>query len=385
MVEVRRLPRARRMAHFASLREAALHVIRVISVLEILQMAGDAGGLGEAVIVVDVAVDTRARRHRVRAGERESGLGVIEVRRRPGHRGVARLACLRESLLRVVRIIGVLKILQMAGDAGGLGQGVVIVDVAIGARTWRHSVGAREEESSECVIETCVQPVIGRVARLACSSKFSGNVVGVPGGLKNFLVATQASRGHGSELAERAVLVAIFAGQRRVRAGQREAVHVLIDLLHRNLPAADRVAGLASRPHLALVNVGVAVSAFVADVGKDHLGVAGSAGDAFVQAAQRIAGLIVIELGHGTDRLPAIDSVAVLAGQIQVAMRAPRVLRCLGRRAGNRRRQQQPPNHPLCDDTSNHDGPALDQNFRPTELSTKGQFGPRNAIVTPTE
>src|SRR6202521_1324747 len=120
MVEVRRLPRARRVAHFASLREAALHVIGVISVLEILQMASDAGSLGEVVVVVDVAVDTCARRHRVGARERESGLGVIEVRRRPGHRGVARLACLRESLLRVVRIIGVLKILQMAGDTGGL-------------------------------------------------------------------------------------------------------------------------------------------------------------------------------------------------------------------------------------------------------------------------
>ena len=143
MVEVRRLPRARRVAHFASLREAALHVIRVISVLEILQVARDARSLGEVVVVVEVAVDTCARRHGVGAGERESGLGVIEGRRRPGHRGVARLACLRESLLRVVRIIGVLKILQMAGDTGRLGQGVVIVDVAIGARTWRHSVGAR--------------------------------------------------------------------------------------------------------------------------------------------------------------------------------------------------------------------------------------------------
>jgi hypothetical protein len=380
MVELRRLPGAGRVAHFASLREAALHVIRVISVPEILQMARDARSLGQVVVVVDVAVDTRARRHGVSAGERESGLGVIEIRWRPGRRGVARLACLRESLLDVVRIIGVLKILQMAGDTGGLSQVVVIVDVAIGAHAWRHSVGARKEESSECVIEPCVQPVIGRVARLTCSGKFSGHVVGVLGVLKIFLVATQASRGHGIELADRAVLVAVVAGRRRVRAGQREAVHVLIDLLHRNFPAADGVAGLASRSHLAPVNVGVAVSAFVADVGEDHLGVAGSAGDACVHAAQRIASLLVIELGHGTDRLPAIDSVAVLARHIEVAVRAPRVLRCLGQRAENGRRQQQPPDHPLCD----HDGPSPGTEFRTEEPSTKGTAQTQKAIVSPT-
>src|ERR1700724_3093317 len=163
-------------------------VDRLLGVVVVLLVAGNARGLGKVVIVIDVAIGASARRHGVAAGERESGLGVIEVRRRPGRRGVARLACFGESLLRVVRVIGVLKILQMAGDAGGLGQVVVIVDMAIGARTGRHGVSASEEESSECVIEPCVQPVLGRVARFACSSKFSGHVVGVLGGLKIFLV-----------------------------------------------------------------------------------------------------------------------------------------------------------------------------------------------------
>src|SRR5260370_34514187 len=168
----------------------------------------------------------------------------------------------------VDRLLGVVVVLLVAGNARGLGKVVVIVDMAIGAGMWRHGVGGGEEESSECRIEPCVQPVIGRVARFACGSKFSGHVVGVFGGLKIFLVATKASRRHGIELAERAVLVAVFAGHRRVRAGEREAVHVLIDLLHRNLPAADRVAGLASRAHLTLVNVGVAGSAFLSRDGE---------------------------------------------------------------------------------------------------------------------
>jgi hypothetical protein len=49
-------------------------------------------------------------------------------------------------------------------------------------------------------------------------------------------------------------------------------------------------------------------------------------------------------------------------------VRAPRVLRCLGQRAENGRRQQQPPDHPLCD----HDGPSPGTKFRTEEPSTKG-------------
>jgi hypothetical protein len=61
-------------------------------------------------------------------------------------------------------------------------------------------------------------------------------------------------------------------------------------------------------------------------------------------------------------------------------VRAPRVLRCLGQRAENGRRQQQPPDHPFCD----HDGSSPGTEFRTEEPSTKGQFSLQKAIVFPT-
>ena len=59
-----------------------------------------------------------------------------------------------------------------------------------------------------------------------------------------------------------------------VRADQREAVEVLIDLLNRNIPAPGRVALLAIGAHLALVDVGVAVGALRTHIRKNGLDVA---------------------------------------------------------------------------------------------------------------
>lgn len=125
-----------------------------------------------------------------------------------------------------------------------------------------------------------------------------------------------------------------------MRAGQREAVHVLIDLLHRNFPSPDRMTGLAIRAHLALVDIGVAVGALVANVSEDHLGMAGRAGHTFVQAAQGILGLIVIELRHRSNGFPPINGVAVLARDIQISVRTARAL-CRLWRAGARRGKKQ--------------------------------------------
>lgn len=102
-----------------------------------------------------------------------------------------------------------------------------------------------------------------------------------------------------------------------MRAGQRKPVHVLVDLADIHLPAADGVAVLTNRRHLAPVDVGMAVSALVADIRENHLHVAGRAGHAFVHATQREAGGVVIELGNGPDRFPAVNGVTVLAGQVE--------------------------------------------------------------------
>jgi len=85
--------------------------------LEVLQVAAHASRIrtGQAVIVVDVALNALHRR--VRARQREAGGRVIEVRARPCRGVVALSTGLREAGLHVVRLRGALEILQVAADA----------------------------------------------------------------------------------------------------------------------------------------------------------------------------------------------------------------------------------------------------------------------------
>jgi hypothetical protein len=171
-------------------------------------------------------------------------------------------------------------------------------------------------------------------------------------------VAAVASRGHGVVLAQPSALVAVVAGSRRVRAREREPVHVLIDLGNGDLPPADSMAILAGGAHAAAVDIGMAAGAPVANIREHHFGMAAGTGDAFMQAAQGEMRLAVVKLGHGPDRLPAIDGVAVLTGKIQVAMGAARVRPHLGLGSRDEWRQQKPPDQPFCNQTWRDHAPA---------------------------
>lgn len=166
------------------------------------------------------------------------------------------------------------------------------------------------------------------------------------------LVTAVARRRHRIEIAESAVLMAGVAGRCRMGSGQREPVHVLIDLLDRNFPTPHGVTVFASRAHLSAVNIGMAVRAFVSDIRKNQLGVTGRTGNPFVHAPQRELGPIVIEFRRAADRLPAVNRMAVLTGQIQRPVRAARVLRSLRRRASSRRREQEQPHQQRFSDQS---------------------------------
>lgn len=164
-------------------------------------------------------------------------------------------------------------------------------------------------------------------------------------------MATDALRGHEVELRERSTFMAILAGRGGMCTGQRKPVHVHVDLGGGNFPAAYRVTVLASRGHFAAVNVSMAVGALIADIGEHHLGMAVYAVDALVQAAQRKLRLVMVELGHRTNRLPSVHGVAVLTSDIQIAVGAARLF-CRLRRGSARHgrwQQQQPQDHPSSD------------------------------------
>jgi len=147
----------------------------------------------------------------------------------------------------------------------------------------------------------------------------------------------------------------IFAGRGGMSTSEREPVHVEVDLRSRDFPAADGVTVFASTRQFSAVNVSVAIGALIADVREHHLCVTVYAVDAFVQAAQGELGLVMVELRHRSDRLPSVHGMAVLASDIQVAVRAASLL-CRLRRssARNGRRQQQPHNNRFGDQTWNH-------------------------------
>ena len=70
------------------------------------------------------------------------------------------------------------------------------------------------------------------------------------------------------------------------------------------------------------MDVGVAILAVMPDVGEHRLDVTFGTCDRFVQAAQRILGLVVIEFRNSADRPPGVGCVAVLARDLEISVRA---------------------------------------------------------------
>ena len=149
VVEGRRAPSRRTVAHVALLREADGRVVWVVRVLKILQMAADAGRVCDVVIRISVAL--AALQTRVSTRQWPAGRRVIERCRVPVRRRVADLALLREAGRGVVRVIRALEVFQMAADARRAAQVVVSVRVALSTR--HTDVCSREREAGLGVIE----------------------------------------------------------------------------------------------------------------------------------------------------------------------------------------------------------------------------------------
>jgi len=170
-------PRGSVVALLASLRELGLHVIGIGSALEVLKVTRHASRIGQMVIIVDVTGS--ARRFGVCTRQRKSRFRVIELRRNPGCRVMTGLTRLREALLGVIRIIGVLIILQVAGNARFYRQIEVSVHVALVAL--QTGVRACQWESNQIVIEVGWLPGGCGVALLTGLRHSDSSVVGVVG------------------------------------------------------------------------------------------------------------------------------------------------------------------------------------------------------------
>jgi hypothetical protein len=88
----------------------------------------------------------------------------------------------------------------------------------------------------------------------------------------------------------------------------------------------------------------MAIGTILSHIGKNRIGVALPAGHTIVHAVERIASLIVIEIGRRTNRRPTGSQMAILARSLERAVGTERGFPLRGR--GNIQRQQrkqQPP------------------------------------------
>ncbi len=139
-------------------------------------------------------------------------------------------------------------------------------------------------------------------------------------------VAGVAIRRETLELSVCRLFMTRIAIHHRVCANQWKAVLVTLNRLDVGVPALDRVAGLAVRAHLPAMNIRVAIRALAAYICKNRLGVARGASYVGVHPTQRVLRLVVIEFWDRADRFPSCLGMAVLTGNGQRAMRAPRTV-----------------------------------------------------------
>ena len=113
VIELRALPLHRRVAERTILRETGSHMIWILRVVEIGQVARHAGRGQTSKDVILVAVGACDRP--VGTHQRElRGRVVVELRTLPLHRRVAERTILRESGGHMIRILRVVEVRQMA-------------------------------------------------------------------------------------------------------------------------------------------------------------------------------------------------------------------------------------------------------------------------------
>ena len=154
VVEHSSLPGIRGMAGLASGGESGSPVVRVRGVVVILLVTGITIRRNVYVVVVHMALV--AGHGRVRTGEGELSLTMIERCGNPRSSVVTHFALLRKSYLRMVGVVGVLEIRQVTGNTSCVRQLVISIDVTL--RTSQCGMGAGQQKAGSVMVELCARP-----------------------------------------------------------------------------------------------------------------------------------------------------------------------------------------------------------------------------------
>lgn len=193
-----------------------MHVIGIGGRLVVRQVARNARGVGQVVVSVDVTLGARCGH--VRSSQGETRLAVIECRISPRRRGVATGAGGRDSGLGVIGVRRSLEILHVARNAIRRSAGELAVHVAL--RAGNSHMGAGQREFSErVVIEGRGLPGRGGVAALASLRESRLHVIRIRRLLEIGEMAAHAGRGRSGKLPSYVTGGAI---QRNMCSRQRE-------------------------------------------------------------------------------------------------------------------------------------------------------------------
>jgi hypothetical protein len=294
-------------------------VVGIRGPLIILQVTRHAGRGAQIEIPSRVALI--ALQFCVAPGEGKAYCIMIEIRRLPSRGRMAFLAPLGKSERDVIRIVRLLKIGQVAAHARRRRAFVSAACVAGGAVEGGVHSGESEPGKFQ-VVKFSAEPRVDAMALLTLDGKTRGHVIGLGSLLIGALVTRVTLNGESLELPDRLAFMAVGALQSGMSSHQRETVFVFLHSLQHDVPSLDGVALCAVGPHLAAVNVSVAVGTVHSGIRKHRLGMTLGASHALVQAAKRIFCCVVIELGNRADGLPACGRMAVLARNIEVAVGA---------------------------------------------------------------
>lgn len=160
MVELGVEPGRRVVTGFTSRREMRGGVVRVRRPVVVGRMARIAKGSGDVVVVVDVTIRALPRRHSMESSQRPARLRVVEGAIHPVNGVMTHLASCGKLCRDVIdRRLRIVVVVLMATHTAGIGDVVVVVEVAIGARPRRNGVHTSQCPASRRVVEGAIHPV----------------------------------------------------------------------------------------------------------------------------------------------------------------------------------------------------------------------------------